>query len=110
MKVRIDNDLLVFRLNDSERDDLKERGVVSVSIPLVNNELPFVLRTDEHINSITIDDKENEVSVAMPASFMDEWDEMKVGFEEKIEIRSDKVLKVIIEKDLKRSKRRNKGD
>jgi hypothetical protein len=106
MKIRIENDLLVFRLSESEKEYLLKKGEISSLIPLYSSDLRFVLVLEKGIDSIALKNDDDGIQVSMPYNYINVWDEVKVGFEEMIAISPTKKLTIIIEKDLKRSKRR----
>jgi hypothetical protein len=110
MKVRMENNKLVLRINESEMNALLEERTLHVSIDFPQEDLHFSLRLKEDINCLEVEDARNEIAVFMPTNYMDRWEEKMVGFEEIISLANNKSLTIIIEKDLKRSKKRNKLD
>lgn len=110
MKVRIENQRLVFRLNEGEIENLLNNKTVGVSTDFINRSLRFRLNLKEDLDSLSIEDTPDEIIVSMPSEYMDNWGEKTVGFEDDVLLPNNKKLTLIIEKDLKRSKRRNKTD
>jgi hypothetical protein len=110
MKLRIENDRLVFRLGEEEQHYLNKKKELTLSAPLPGRSLVFILRLDSTTDAIEIIEEKEDIIVLMPQYYMDQWDDVKVGFEETISFSKDRSLTVIIEKDLKRSKKRNTKD
>lgn len=110
MKLRIENDRLVFRLGEEERHYLNKKGELSLSVTLPGRILLFTLRLDSSTDAFEIIEEKENIIVLMPQLYMDQWDEVKVGFEEKIYFSEDSSLEVVVEKDLKRSKKRANKD
>jgi hypothetical protein len=108
MKLRIENDRFIFRLGEEERTMLTKKRELSLSFSLPLRELDFTLKLDSTIDTIEMMEEANSIVVAMPQQYMDRWDEVRVGFEDEVFFSEDRSVRVIIEKDLKRSKKRDK--
>ena len=107
MKVRLEDQRIVFRLNDESRANLKFQKDVKTIVDFGNGGLSFQIVLNSDVSSIGMTFNNNEVVVEMPESYMDVWDKVKIGFEEDVELANGKVINLIIEKDLKRSKKRD---
>lgn len=107
MKVRMEDQRIVFRLNDNDRESLLSNRSIESRINFELSSLSFRIELTDN-NSMFIESNDGITKVYMPESYMQKWDEVKVGFEEKIEFSKENILTLIIEKDLKRSKRRDK--
>ena len=107
MKVRLEDQRIVFRLNEEERKELLKTEFIDVKIDLGIEELIFSLTLSNNVNALTLDYSQGHTNILMPYSFMEEWDDVKVGFEDDLQFENGKTLRVLIEKDLKRSKKRN---
>jgi hypothetical protein len=108
MKLRMDNQQIVFRLLEGEKEKLMADRELAIMIDLAHRSLHYKLRLDADIEAIAIAENNNDLVVSMPEKYMKVWDDVKVGFEEKIAFDSGKELEIIVEKDLKRSKHREK--
>lgn len=108
MKVRLEDQRIVFRLSEDDRESLMKNKTITSSIVLESSILSFTIELDKSIQSLSIEGKDGLTKVYMPESYMGKWDEVKVGFEEEMKYTNGNSLSLIIEKDLKRSKRRDR--
>lgn len=107
MKVRLEDQRIVFRLSEKDRESLTINRSIESRINFESSSLAFAITLTNDSN-LAIENKERKIAVFMPESYMEKWDEVKVGFEEVLEYSDGTTLTLIIEKDLKRSKRRDK--
>ncbi len=107
MKVRLEDQRIVFRLDDESRLNLLQNRESKTTIDYGNGELAFYLLLDSSVSNLGISIDTNIVRVVMPENYMALWDNIKVGFEENIKLDNGKEINLIIEKDLKRSKKRS---
>jgi len=109
MKLRIENDRFIFRLGEEQKTMLTKKRSLSLSASLPKRALTFTLQLDATIDTIEMNEVDaNNIVITMPQQYMDRWDDVTVGFEDKIFFSQDRSVTVIVEKDLKRSKKRNK--
>ena len=107
MKVRIGDQRIVFRLNDDEKDELIAIGFKRVTLEFPLKTFYFVLKVDHESSSLVISESDNCIEIGIPMSYLKMWDEVNVGFNEAVNLSSGKQMNIIVEKDLKRSKRRS---
>lgn len=102
MKVRIEDQRIVFRLSDVERDILKDVGIIGVETSFGEDRLKYQLLLNEDVKTIGYSFNNGIFSLVFPLIYLERWEDEKIGFEEEIN-----GLKLIVEKDLKRSKKRD---
>jgi len=106
MKVRLEDQRIVFRLNDEARTNLVHDKKIRTEVDFGNGALAFQLELSSAVSSLKMNFDKNEINVLMPENYIHLWDKIKVGFEEDVKLDNGKEVNLIIEKDLKRSKKR----
>jgi len=101
MKVRIEDQRIVYRLNETERDLLQENKSVSVKLSIGGEDIAYVLLLDKECKSLNYSYSKGIFTLHFPSAYLDRWESEKIGFEEKVDD-----LYLVVEKDLKRSKKR----
>jgi hypothetical protein len=107
MKVRIADQRIVFRLNDDARNRLLVDKSIYSRLDFGNSRLTFQITLAKEGAKLQLHFEKNEVNVLIPEAYMDQWDAVKLGFEEVIVSPEGKEMTLIIEKDLKRTKRKS---
>lgn len=105
MKVRIEDQQIVFRLSEEERLQFVQDRKMEVKLNLGKKSLAFVIALDGKKKAMNFKYKKNTFTVLIPDYYMDKWTKLKVGFEEVIELPNEEELELIVEKDLRRSKK-----
>lgn len=108
MKVRIADQRIVFRLNDTEREQLLKDGEISVRLTFLSTILKFTLLLNDKVDSLMLNYEQDNLLVNIPNAYMDKWNEVKIGFDETHTFPDGKAINIVIEKDLKRSKTRRR--
>ena len=78
---------------------------MEVGLNLGKKALTFAIVLDEKKKAMNFKYKKNTFSVFIPEYYMEKWTKLKVGFEEVIELPNEQELELIVEKDLRRSKK-----
>jgi cell division protein FtsL len=108
MKIRIENQEIRFRISEEEKAFLITGNMLSVHLVYgqgILNSQSYSLLVSDDVNKIRLKISNGIFEIELPKSYIDDWIGKKVGFEEIIQITDSNDLKVIVEKDLKRSKR-----
>lgn len=105
MKVRIEDQQIIFRLSEEERLQFMQDRRMEVSLNLGKKALTFAIVLDAKKKAMDFKYKKNTFSVLIPDYYMEKWTKLKVGFEEVIELPNEEELELIVEKDLRRSKK-----
>jgi hypothetical protein len=108
MKIRIENQEIRFRISEAEKALLIDGNMLSVHLIYgqgILNSQSYSLMVSNKVDRITLKTTNSIFEIELPESYLNQWVDKKVGFEENIQTPYVGELKVVIEKDLKRSKK-----
>lgn len=105
MKVRIEDQRIVYRLSEMDRKRLLAGRVLEVSIIFGSSAMLFFLELDPIAMEMDFRWSGSEFKVSLPKLFVEDWPEKQVGYNLTKKDNGTEFT-VSVEKDLKRSKRR----
>lgn len=111
MKLRIQSDSLRLRLSVDEILQLKTNGRLEETIYFGNEEhqwLTYSLETVNDIQTVTATFEKARITIGLPEDLSQQWFETDlVGIEGEKEFADNRVLSIVVEKDLARRSKKN---
>ncbi|UXP32468.1 hypothetical protein N6H18_00570 [Reichenbachiella agarivorans] len=96
MKLRILNNSIRLRLNQTEVNTFAQEGIVSAELQFGINSLVYSLKRDHKSQKVEANFEGNEISILVPVAIADQWIlPEEVGFENDDQAK----VKLLIEKD-----------
>jgi hypothetical protein len=108
MKVRIENQVICFRISEEEKELLLSGNMLYVYLSYGKGALnshSYTIMKSKRVDKITLNFINGIFEIFFPESYAKTWDSKKIGFEEIIPIEDAGDLKIIIEMDLKKRKK-----
>lgn len=108
MKVRLENQVICFRISKEEKELLLSGNMLYVYLSYGKgalNSQSYTIMKSNSVDKITLNIINGIFEIFFPESYANSWGEKKIGFEEIVPIEDARDLKIIIEMDLKKWKK-----
>lgn len=101
MKLRIKSNSLRLRLTKSDVSRFREQGYIEDQTHFGDVVFYYALKAVSGQDVITATYKDNRMTVQMPANWVHDWPESRVGFDHDMPLGNGENLYILIEKDFK---------